>query len=120
RPRDCSSAVCSSDRGRGWRSPRVACGLVRLIAGLRRRRFDLVIDLQGLFRSGWLAAATRAPVRVGPANAREGAWLFYTHRVSTGSPEQHAIERYLTIAQAIGCERSPVDFCFAVDDADRA
>jgi lipopolysaccharide heptosyltransferase I len=106
--------------GRGWRSPRVAVELLRFMVGLRRRRFDLVIDLQGLFRSGWFAASTRAPRRVGPANAREGAWLFYTHRVATGPPEQHAIERYLTIAEAVGCERGPVEFHFAVDDADRA
>lgn len=106
--------------GRGWRSPRVAADFVRFMGELRRRRFDLVIDLQGLFRSGWLAAATRAPVRVGMANAREGAWLFYTHRVPTGTREQHAIERYLTVAEAVGCERGPTEFVFAVDDADRA
>lgn len=106
--------------GRGWRSPRVAWELLRFMRDLNRRRFDLVIDLQGLFRSGWLAAATRAPVCVGPANAREGAWLFYSHRVPTGPPEQHAIERYLTIAQAVGCERGPVEFHFAVDGVDRA
>ena len=106
--------------GRGWRSPRAAVELVRLMRELGRGRFDLVIDLQGLFRSGWLAASTRAPVRVGPANAREGGWLFYTHRVPTGPVEQHAIERYLTIAEAVGCERGPVEFHFAVDDADRA
>src|SRR5438045_1897685 len=57
---------------------------------------------------------------VGRSNAREGAWLFYTHRVTTGPPEQHAIDRYLTIAQAVGCEGGPVEFHFAVDDADRA
>lgn len=106
--------------GRGWRSPRVAAELFRFMLDLGRRRFDLVIDLQGLFRSGWLAASTRAPCRVGPASAREGAWLFYTHRVPTGPPEQHAIERYLTIAEAVGCDRGPVEFHFAVDDADRA
>jgi lipopolysaccharide heptosyltransferase I len=105
--------------GKGWRSPRAAIDLVRFTRDLGRRKFDLVIDLQGLFRSGWLAFATGAPCRVGPANAREGAWLFYTHRVPTGTPEQHAIERYLTIAQAVGCERGPVEFPFAVDDADR-
>jgi heptosyltransferase-1 len=105
--------------GKGWRSPRAAVELVRFTRSLRERRFDLVIDLQGLFRSGWLAGATRAPVRVGPANAREGAWVFYTHRVATGTNEQHAIERYLTIAEAVGCARGPVEFVFAVDDADR-
>ena len=106
--------------GKGWRSPKVAADLFRFTRSLKDRRFDLVIDLQGLFRSGWLAWATRAPVRVGPASAREGAPLFYTHRVATGDPEQHAIERYLTVAQAVGCERGPVRFNFAVDDADRA
>ena len=106
--------------GKGWRSPRAALDLLRFNRRLRDGKFDLVVDLQGLFRSGWLAWVTGAPVRVGPANAREGAWLFYTHRVPTGTPEQHAIERYLTIAQALGCERGPVEFRFAVDDADRA
>jgi lipopolysaccharide heptosyltransferase I len=106
--------------GKGWRSPRAAADLIRFTRDLGRRKFDLVIDLQGLFRSGWLAFATGAPVRVGPANAREGAWLFYTHRVPTGPVEQHAIERYLTVAQAVGCERGPVEFPFAVDDEDRA
>ena len=105
---------------KGWRSPRAALELIRFTRGLRRRRFDLVVDLQGLLRSGWLAAETWAAVRVGPANAREGAWLFYTHRVPTGTPEQHAIERYLTVAEALGCERGPVEFVFAVDDEDRA
>ena len=106
--------------GKGWRSPKVAADFYRFTRSLKDRRFDLVIDLQGLFRSGWLAWATRAPVRVGPANAREGAPLFYTHRVDTGDPEQHAIERYLTVAQAVGCERGPVRFNFATNDEDRA
>ena len=105
--------------GRGWRSPSVALDLLRFTRGLRDRRFDLVLDLQGLFRSGWLAAATRAPVRVGFANARELAPLFYTHRVPVGPPEQHAIERYLTLAEAVGCPRGLVEFVFPTDDADR-
>ena len=105
--------------GKGYKSPRALVGLFQFMRELRGRRFDLVIDLQGLFRSGWLAWQTRAAVRVGFANAREGATLFYTHRVPTGSPEQHAIERYLTLAEAVGCAREPVVFPFAVDDRDR-
>ena len=35
----------------------------------------IVVDLQGLFRSGWMARQTRAAVRVGFANAREFAPL---------------------------------------------
>src|SRR5258708_9499821 len=39
-------------------------------AELRRRRFDLVIDLQGLLRTGLMCLATGAPRRIGFANAR--------------------------------------------------
>ena len=109
--------------GKGWRSPRTLVALARFALGLGRRKFDLVIDLQGLFRSGWLAGVTRAAVRVGLADAREGAGLFYTHSVPTDDPaaggERHAIERYLCVAEALGCGRGPVEFRFATDDADR-
>ena len=114
--------VIRFERGRfaaGWRSPAAAAALFRFGRALRDRRFDLVIDLQGLFRSGWLAMQTRAPVRAGFANAREFAPLFYTHRVPVADVEQHAIDRYLTVAEALGCGREPVEFHFATDDADR-
>src|SRR5205814_8811110 len=67
--------------GQSWRDPKSLFGLTTFARDLRRRNFDLVLDLQGLFRSGWLARQTRAPVRVGFENAREFAHLFYTHRV---------------------------------------
>lgn len=104
---------------RWWRHWPTWRRLGQLNRELRERQFDLVIDLQGLFRSGWLAWQTRSPIRIGFANAREGAPLFYTHRVPIDTPEQHAISRYLNVLEAIGCPTSPVEFPFAVDDADR-
>ena len=47
--------------------------MVRFVRELRRRRFDLVIDLQGLFRTGLIAYLSGAKRRVGLASAREGA-----------------------------------------------
>ena len=105
--------------GKGWRKLSAATGLFGFTRALRRRQFDLVIDLQGLFRSGWLAAKTRAKVRVGPAEARELGWIFYTHRIPTGFPEGQAVDRYLKIAEAIGLGRSPVEFKFPTNDDDR-
>ena len=102
-----------------WRSPAAAAQLLRFALRLRREKFDLVIDLQGLLRSGWIAWQTRAAVRVGFDYAREGAPWFYTHRLSTPSHERHAVERYLDVAEALGCGRGPVVFDFAINDADR-
>lgn len=103
-----------------WRDPQALKELFQLTRQLRKRRFDLVVDLQGLFRSGWLTYQTRAPIRVGFANAREFAWLGYTHRVAVETMEQHALERYLSVTDLLGCEREPVEFVFATDAKDRA
>ncbi len=102
-----------------WFNPRTALAMRRFFRKVRKPSFDLVIDLQGLFRSGWLTWQTRAPMRVGFANAREFAPMFYTHRVES-SWADHAIERYLCIARALGCGDEPLEFKFAVDDQDRA
>jgi heptosyltransferase I len=69
---------------------------------LRAQRFDLAIDLQGLFRSGLLARVSGAPTRIGFANGREGSPWFYTHRVPVLSPDTHAVDRYLSVAAALG------------------
>lgn len=77
----------------------------RFVADLRRRRFDVVLDLQGLFRSGlmtWITGATR---RVGARSAREGATWFYTDHVNGPSrTEGHAVERYWKLTEALGIE----------------
>ncbi len=105
---------------RGWRDPLAAAKLFRFARDLRTGEFDLVIDLQGLLRSGWMTMRTRAPIRVGFSRTRELAHFFYTHRVDAGPAEQHAIDRYLRVCQFIGCGREPVEFQFHVTDEDRA
>jgi len=52
----------------------------RLLRQLRARHYDIVVDLQGLARSGLFTWATGAARRIGFANAREGAWLAYTEK----------------------------------------
>jgi lipopolysaccharide heptosyltransferase I len=105
--------------GNAWHSPKAALELFGLNTDFRRRKFDLVVDLQGLFRSGWFLGQTGAPLRVGFDNAREFGWIFYTHRILS-SWEDHAVERYLCIAEALGLGKVPIEFHFAVDDDDRA
>lgn len=102
-----------------WCNPRVGWHFYQWVRSLRRRRFDLVIDLQGLFRSGWLAWCTGAATRLGFANARELGWVFYNHRVHLPPGEHHAVERYLKLIAALGCPLEPVEFPLATTDADR-
>ena len=79
-----------------------SCCFAAACCGLRRGRFDLALDLQGLFRSGLMAWATGAPRRVGLAGAREGASWFYTDIVDIKTPTcAHAVDRYLAAARSL-------------------
>jgi heptosyltransferase-1 len=82
-----------------------------LFRELKKERFDLVIDLQGLLRSGIITSATGAPVRIGFSEAREGSRVFYTDKIK-GGKDIHAVDRYLKIAAFLGCDTSDVCFPF--------
>lgn len=109
--------VIPFDRNRAGLSPRGLALTSRFFVDLRRRGFDLAIDLQGLFRSGLMTFATAAPIRVGRADAREGASVFYTHQMS--SHATHAVDRLLDLAIAFGAERTSPRFDLAIRDSDR-
>ena len=89
--------VCAVEPGlRGW---------LGRVPDLRAAGFDLVVDLQGLFRSGAMAWLSGCGRRVGFANAREGSPLFYTQRVPVPAAPMHAVDRYLSVAEALGAAR---------------
>ena len=73
------------------------------IRALRHERYNLVLDAQGLFRSGFLSRATGARRRVGHRAAREFAWLFYTDR-ERGSEGRHTVDRMLALLPVLGVE----------------
>jgi heptosyltransferase-1 len=82
-----------------------------LLKELKLGGYDLAVDLQGLLRSGVITMASRAPVRIGFSEAREGSRRFYTERVE-GGKGLHAVDRYLRIAAALGCDTGKIVFPF--------
>jgi len=96
--------------GRMLTSPSAALGFLQFVRMLRKRRYDLVIDLQGLFRSGFLSRASGAPVRIGFRQAREGARTFYTHCLTTDEAELHAVDRNYLVAKALGFADVAISF----------
>jgi lipopolysaccharide heptosyltransferase I len=85
--------------------------LKTLSQDLKKEKYDIVIDLQGLLRSGLITAATGARIRIGFKEAREGSRLFYTHKVE-GGKDIHAVQRYLKIAAFLGCDIADISFPF--------
>jgi heptosyltransferase-1 len=95
-----------------WVAPRLRPGeffsgsnparLRRLVRQLRARPFDLVVDLQGLFKSAVWVALANSPRKVGYNRTRELSYLALTERVPPFDPEDHAVNRYLNLAHYLG------------------
>jgi len=83
-------------------SPRAMREGLRLRKQLRAARYDLVLDAQGLLRSGLLTRLTGSPRRLGLADAREGGRFAYTERVPVPANVVHTVDRTLQLVHALG------------------
>src|SRR5262249_46070301 len=113
--------VLAFDRGASrhgiWAAARSYANFFRL---LHEQAFDLVLDLQGLLRSGLMALATGATRRVGLSTAREGARFCYTEVVPVADFDAiHAVDRYWLMAEAIGMGEAPKVFHIPIGEAER-
>jgi len=112
----------------------------RLAAKLRTIGYDLAIDLHCQSRTAFLAFVSGAPVRIGfdkerPEvwghsrqvtddfrkhawhGAREGAWLFYTHRIPLPTLDVHVVDHYQSVGNLLGFEPGATDFSFCIPQA---
>jgi lipopolysaccharide heptosyltransferase I len=98
---------------RTWRRARrpgemtaVARDVLRLFRRLRSSHFDIALDLQGLVKSGVLARATCAPVRIGFARGwRPETRLnacFTNRRVMPPASARHVVDQYLALLAPLG------------------
>jgi len=76
-------------------------GRWRLIRSLRRERFDMAVLFQKAFEAAFLARTAGIPLRIGFRSDCRG-WLL-THCLEEPG-EGHHVERFLRIAEALGCD----------------
>lgn len=89
-----------------WRSGQ-KLEVLRQVAALRRRlrdgRFDTVLDLQGLLKSGLFAYLSGAPRRIG-LGSREGSQWMMTEVLARGGDPARISSEYLYLAQHLGLD----------------
>jgi heptosyltransferase-1 len=76
----------------------------------RKRKFDVVLEFQALFKSGIFASLNRGAERYGFKNARELSHLFLNHPIFVRDKSRHAVENYLQFARHFGCPTEAVEF----------
>jgi len=89
-------------------------GLSALKKTLRAKHYDMVVDLQGLLRSGLIAFFTPTTLKIGFADAREGSRFFYDKEVQVNSAA-HAVDKCLEVAKAIGAGSNRKGFPLQTD-----
>jgi lipopolysaccharide heptosyltransferase I len=95
------AGIIPFDRQR-WVNPWHWTELAASIRRARRLQFEVVIDLQGLARSGLFAWLANGDILLGVDDPREGARGFYDLIVPRASFHTHAVEWYLGALPLLG------------------
>lgn len=103
---------------RGRHYGRLAGALHRFAGELRRRRFDLAVDTQGLLKSGIWAWASRAPRRVG-LGSREGSARLMTEVLDVPRDDPRMASEYRQVARHLGLASDPFPLDVALTGSDR-
>lgn len=72
----------------------------RLISDIRSYKYDAVLDMQGLARTGVLTFFARSPRKIGRYDSREGAYLAYNELTDQGG--FHAVDKLLQFLPKFG------------------
>ena len=76
---------------------------------LQKRKYDISIDLQGLFKSAAVVFAAKAKCKIGYVDMREGSNLI-SKRIIGEHSQEHIVDRYLDTVKYLGCDTEKVIF----------
>ena len=97
-------------------------GFTDFVKKLRGTEYDLLIDFQGLLKSGIFVGLARAKRKVGFGKGMEHAecsYIFLNEPIPPVNMDQHAAIRELLLLKAIGVESEEVVFDLPVTDEQR-
>jgi len=89
------------------RQPSRALGFIRT---LRLKRYDYVIDLQGLLKSAAVTRLARGRRKIGPSFHREGAGILYSEIAGTRALTRHAVAQNLDVVSYLNIQFREIAF----------
>lgn len=97
----------------------VAREVGNFIKEFKKRRYDIVVDLQGLLKSGILTFLANGKRKIALNGGREGSSIFMNERVAIPDPDIHALDRYLCIARYLGATNHTWNGHIPIHNADK-
>lgn len=104
-----------------WRQRRYSEVLIeaaKFVRSIRKRGFDIALDLQGRLKSSLLAYLSGAPVRIGHADATEKSRILYTHAFRVTKEVRRASERSLRLLEPLGIPYCPMNLYIPLEQND--
>ena len=86
---------------------------------LRSQSYDVIIDFQGLLKSGVLTGLSRGRSKLGFAGGREASSMFLTDKLPPYDPDEHAVLRYLRLAAHLDAYTERPEFSMAIGKSER-
>lgn len=93
--------------------------IIRFLRELRSEEYELVIDLQGLLKSAILIGLSKGKRKIGASGGREGSPLVLTERPYPVDYNQHAVDRYLKMAEYLKCSQNSWKGFIPIRESDR-
>lgn len=93
--------IITFNRTGGWKAFWETCRQIR------QSKYDVVLDFQGLLRTGLMAMTADSPRKIGRSDAKEGSRLFYHETVPlpVGGRKAHAVEVLLQFLPSLNLKR---------------
>ena len=101
---------------------RVPYSVFPFLSKIRAGRFDVVLDLQRILKSGVISRYSGAPERLGfsAANSKEMNHLFSTRRIEPQTEMSLKLLQYQAFGDALGLARCEIEFGLAATEEERA
>ena len=92
---------------------------IDVISRVRAQKFDIVIDLQGLARTGIISFFSGARTRIGVPGLKEFSWLLEKEVYPENAAINATMRNLETIRFLTGCVQ-PVEFSLSIGDSDKS
>jgi heptosyltransferase I len=89
---------------------------------LKKREFDIALNLQVYLKAGLITSFVKSPVKLGfdRARARDANWLFTNRKIPAREHGQHVQDQYFEFLDALGVSVEPVEWLLGPWDDERA
>lgn len=86
----------------GFPRKRFPVHAAKFLRTLRAEKYDLIVDLQGLLKSAFVARCAQGSRRIGPSFHREGSAWFYSDVAGPRNRNRHAVDEALDVVRRLG------------------